>query len=263
MTDISKSQYDSSGWSASLYNKTAHPVLELLAPVPGERIIDFGCGSGEVTLELMKLVGSEGLVVGVDASEHMIKQAKANGVDHASVVDIQASELAQFDGDDQKYDAVFSNAVLHWCKKSPRGVLQNAKRVLKPGGRIAVEMGGFLNCIGVRSTIHHVLRGRGYDPVALDPWFFPTVEEYRELLISEGFKPITIELVPRITPLPEGVYGWLATFFRSSFLQGFSDELAEEIMREVEDLCRVDCQDVFGAWSVMYMRLRYLAVLEQ
>lgn len=74
---------DASGWSASLYNKNTSfvyspaftaPVLELLSAQPGERIIDFGCGSGEVTLEIKKRVeGAEGgLVVGLDFSESMV-----------------------------------------------------------------------------------------------------------------------------------------------------------------------------------------------
>ena len=94
-----------------------------------------------------------------------------------------------------KFDVVFTNAALHWCKRDPAGVLESAKRVLKPGGRIVGEMGGFLNCIGevpalrwervlmkrrqgVRSAIHRVLRERGYDPESLDPWYFPSMEDY-------------------------------------------------------------------------------------
>ena len=77
-----------------------------------------------------------------------------------------------------KFDAVFTNAALHWCKRDPSGVLEGAKRVLKPGGRIVGEMGGFMNCIGVRSAVHRVLRDRGYDPEDLDPWYFPSMEDY-------------------------------------------------------------------------------------
>ncbi|KAG6815978.1 hypothetical protein H0H87_009681 [Tephrocybe sp. NHM501043] len=184
---------DKSGWSASSYNKTAAfvysaafttPVLELLAAQPGERIIDFGCGSGEITLELQKHVASAsgGIVVGVDFSESMIAKAKKNGVEHAFVGDAQALELPEnMSGIEQKFDAVFSNAALHWCKRNPAGVLESAKRVLKPGGRIAAEMGGFLNCVGVRSAMHNVLRRRGYDPVPRDPWFFPSVEDYKKV----------------------------------------------------------------------------------
>jgi SAM-dependent methyltransferase len=97
-----------------------------------------------------------------------------------------------------RFDAVFSNATLHWCKRNPLGVLTGIQKVLKPGGRLALEMGGFTNCIGslfetaskrqpsfgvtgIRSTIHSVLRSKGHNPEALDPWYFPTGEEYSKV----------------------------------------------------------------------------------
>ncbi|KAG5648389.1 hypothetical protein DXG03_004963 [Asterophora parasitica] len=266
---------DASGWSASLYNKSVPfvysadftaPVLELLAAQPGERIIDFGCGSGEVTLELQKIVGRApgGVVVGVDFSESMIAKAKENGIQHAFVSDIQAldfpeSEKAQAE---QKFDVVFSNAALHWCKRDPLGVLQSAKKVLKPGGRIVAEMGGFMNCIGVRGALHRALKTRGYDPVERDPWYFPSMEDYAKLLVNAGFTPKHLSLTPRFTPLPTGLGGWLEVFARHSLLAGIPDEQAKEIIEEVLDSCRVDCQDESGKWAMVYMRLKFSAILE-
>lgn len=116
------------------------------------------------------------------------------------------------------YDAVFTNAALHWCKRNPRGVLESVKRILKPGGRFVGEMGGFMNCVGefyvgithdiiilimfskgVRSAIHATLKRRGYDPVPLDPWYFPSAEEYKSvslrsknLLLFFGSDPIVL-----------------------------------------------------------------------
>jgi len=176
-------QPDSSGWSASLYNKTASfvysatftaPVLELLSAQSGERILDIGCGSGELTLLLQDVVGQKdgGLVVGVDFSESMvsayhfvshdisaelttpqIEKAKANGVKHAFVADAQLLELPEDDPEVlERFDAVFSNATLHWCKRDPLGVLASVRKVLKPGGRFVVEMGGFMNCIGMLAS---------------------------------------------------------------------------------------------------------------
>lgn len=170
---------NASGWSSSLYNKHANfvysaaftsPVLELLAAKPGERIIDFGCGSGEVTLVLKNQVEAAqgGVVVGVDFSESMvcvvwrananqnftllpqIAQAKANGLEHAFVSDVQAlglpSHIAPLT---ERFDAVFTNAALHWCKSNPAGVLESVKKVLKKGGRFTGEMGGFMNIVGL------------------------------------------------------------------------------------------------------------------
>ncbi|KAH0586128.1 hypothetical protein J132_01411 [Termitomyces sp. J132] len=262
---------DQTGWSASRYNKTAAfvyspafttPILDILTAQPGERIIDFGCGSGEITLELQKCVTSVagGIVIGIDSSESMIAKAKQNGVENAFVGDIQALEFPDnIPNPGEKFDAVFSNAALHWCKRDPAGVLQSAKRILKPGGRIVAEMGGFMNCIGVRSTLYHVLRRRGYDPVSRDPWYFPSVEEYEKLLQAAGFQVKHISLNPRLTPLTGGAAEWLHLFVRNSFLGDLSDEEAQEIINEVAEICREDCQDKNGKWAMVYMRLRFLA----
>ncbi|CAA7260979.1 unnamed protein product [Cyclocybe aegerita] len=266
---------DSSGWSASQYNKTASfvyssaytsPVLDLLAAKPGERILDLGCGSGEVTIVLQKLVeqAEGGVVVGTDYSESMINKAKGNGIKHVFVADAQELELPQDNPSiPREFDAVFSNAVLHWCKRNPSGVLDGMRKVLKPGGRIAVEMGGFMNVIGIRSALHQILKSKGRDPEQCDPWYFPSVEEYEKLLVGAGFQVTHISLVPRFTPLSNGLYEWLNLFARQSFLGDFSDEEAGEVMREVVERCRTDCQDSNGNWAMMYTRLRFSAVLKE
>ncbi|KAJ7644351.1 S-adenosyl-L-methionine-dependent methyltransferase, partial [Roridomyces roridus] len=264
----SSPSYDAQGWSANLYNTSTSfvyspaytsAVLDLLASKPGEKIIDFGCGSGEVTIVLEEVVkrAPGGLVVAVDFSESMVEKAKAAGLEHVFVSDIQALAIP-FDPD-CKFDAVFSNATLHWCKRDPMGVLDSAKKVLKPGGRFVAEMGGAMNCIGIRSGLHTALRSRGHDPVPLDPWFFPSVEEYSKLLNEAGFEIKHISLTPRATPLPDGVKGWLNVFARKIFLKDFSDAEADEIIDEVTEMCRVDCMESSGAWSMMYTRLRFEA----
>ncbi|KAF9463006.1 S-adenosyl-L-methionine-dependent methyltransferase [Collybia nuda] len=265
---------DASGWSASLYNKSAPfvyspaftaPVLELLAAQPGERIVDFGCGSGEVTLEIKRIVEQSegGVVVGVDYSESMITQAKINGLQYAYVADIQVPDpMRDIPEAQEKFDVVFSNAALHWCKGNPAGVLANAKSVLKKGGRLVGEMGGFMNCIGVRAALHHVLRKRDHDPVSRDPWYFPSMEDYVKLLVTASFEPVHLSLTPRLTPLPAGLRGWLQVFARNTFFSGFPEEEAQLMMDEVEEICRVDCQDASGKWAMVYMRLRFCAILK-
>ncbi|KAJ7164697.1 S-adenosyl-L-methionine-dependent methyltransferase [Mycena crocata] len=265
---------DSTGWSAYLYNKSAAfvyppaftaPVLDILSAQPGEKIIDLGCGSGEVTVMLDKIVkrAPGGLVVAVDYSESMISKAKEAGLEHAFVSDIQALSIpmAGFNNGDPefKFDAAFSNATFHWCKRDPAGVLASVKKILKPGGRLVVEMGGAMNCIGIRSALHRVLKSRGHDPIPLDPWFFPSVEDYTKLLIAASFEPLQISLTPRVTPLADGIRGWLEVFARKSFLKDLPDGEATEIITEVEDICRVDCQDSSGNWAMMYTRLRFSA----
>jgi len=244
----------------------------LLAAKPGEKIIDFGCGSGELLQEIQRIVLADGdktgLAVGFDASESMIEKAKENGLENTFVSDAQAVSLPP-NLAAVKFDAVFSNATLHWCKRDPKGVLESAKKVLKKDGRFVAEMGGFMNCIGVRSAIHHVLSKRGYDPKVLDPWYFPSVAEYTKLLQEASFRPIHVSLNPRLTPLPTGgLHAWLQTFVRNSFLKDLSDEEAEEVIRDVVNICEVDCRDKGlsdegqEGWAMMYMRLRVVAVLE-
>ncbi|KAJ7134329.1 S-adenosyl-L-methionine-dependent methyltransferase [Mycena epipterygia] len=266
---------DPQGWSASLYNKSAAfvyspaftaPVLDLLSAQPGEKIIDLGCGSGEVTVVIDKIVKQApgGLVVAVDYSESMIAKAKEAGLEHAFVSDVQALDIPFNKNDPNfKFDAAFSNATLHWCKRDPAGVLESVKKILKPRGRLVVEMGGAMNCIGVRGGLHRVLKSRGHDPIPMDPWFFPSVEDYTKLLIAAGFEPLQISLTPRVTPLEDGIRGWLEVFARKSILKDFSDSEATEIIDEVEDVCRIDCQDTSGNWAMMYNRLRFSAVLKK
>ena len=133
--------------------------------------------------------------------------------------------------------------------------------------------------VGFRSAIYQVLKSRGYDPVQLDPWYFPSVEDYRkvwraitsildmafssvvQLLVAASFKPIHLSLTPRFTPLPGSLRGWLQAFTRDTIFAGFEDEEAEEMMEEVEEICQVDCQDGTGKWAIMYMRLRFSAIL--
>ncbi|EMD39718.1 hypothetical protein CERSUDRAFT_92213 [Gelatoporia subvermispora B] len=259
-------------WSAATYNKTAafvysaeftSPVLNLLEAKPGETIIDFGCGTGELTLQIQAQVGDAGAVVGVDNSASMIEKCKANGIVNAFVGDIQDLQLpaelplALHGG----YDAVFSNAAIHWCKRSPQGVLQSAKRLLKPGGRFVIEMGGHLNCVGLVGTLHEVLRSKGYKPEERNPWYFPTPEAYKNLLEAAGFDVQHVSLHPRRTPLSGTLVDWMRLFCRVSMFQGMSDEEAEDIMRRVEDICRVDCMDEQGKWWLMYSRLRVVAFL--
>ncbi|PPQ99187.1 hypothetical protein CVT26_014109 [Gymnopilus dilepis] len=263
---------DASGWSASLYNKNASfvyspafttYVLDLLSAQPGERILDLGCGSGELTANIQKIVEQKegGIVVGTDLSSSMLEKAKANGVKHAFIADAQDFELPKDRPEyPEQFDAVFSNAALHWCKRDPLGVLTSVRKVLKPGGRIAAEMGGFMNCVGVRAALHDVVRSKGRDPEEYDPWYFPSMEDYVKLLVTAGFEPTHISLTPRLTPLPTDMYDWLNTFARNTFLRDFSDEEASEIMREVQDRCRIDSRDASGKWALMYVRLRFSAI---
>lgn len=161
-----------------------------------------------------------------------------------------------------RFDKVFSNAALHWMKRSPSMVLSHIYSALRPGGSFAAELGGFMNCIALRGHLHTALRRRGFNPVHYDPWFFPSAAEYTELLQHAGFIVEHCELVPRLTPLPAqtGIKGWLHTF-AGPFLNVIDDvQDRENLVAEVQEALRPDCfHQKSSTWSVMYVRLRVLA----
>ncbi|KAH7320521.1 S-adenosyl-L-methionine-dependent methyltransferase [Rhizoctonia solani] len=258
-------------WSASLYNQHlsfvyadvhTKPVLELLAPQKGECILDMGCGSGEITVQLQNFVGEDGVVVGVDMSANMLEKAKDNGLRQLFQGDIQKLSLPN----DYKYltgsfDAVFSNATLHWCKKDPGAPVRAAKQALKPGGRFVGEFCGDSCAQEIRSMIYQALKARDLDPLTLDPWYLPSPEEYRRVLEAEGFKVEHISLNRRFFEFPGSLLGFIRTLYRDSFFAGMSDAEANGVMNEVCTLCEPRMKLQNGAWSGLYVTLRFSAVV--
>ncbi len=224
------------------------PVLELLAPQPSERILDLGCGDGALT---RTLVARGCKVVGVDSSPEQIAAAQALGLDAR----VMAGEELSFDGE---FDAVFSNAALHWMPDADR-VLAGVARALRPGGRFVAECGGD----GCVETIHGALiaalDARGLDGRAASPWYFPTVVEYASRLARAGFEVPEIRLFPRPTPLPGALGGWLATF-AESFTRVLPPEQRAAYLAEVEQRVRPALCDADGRWTADYVRLRFRAV---
>jgi trans-aconitate methyltransferase len=198
-------------WNAAQYAQQgrfvadlANGVLELLAPRPGERILDLGCGDGALTA---RIAGSGAQVVGVDASASMIEAAQALGLDAR----VANGEALPFDAE---FDAVFSNAALHWIPNQ-QAMLEGVHCALKPGGRFVAEMGGHGNIAAIRVALAGALRQWEIDATAMDSNFFPTDTQYRARLESAGFVVDEIALIPRLTRLPEsGMRGWLETFRR-------------------------------------------------
>jgi trans-aconitate methyltransferase len=221
------------------------PLIELLAPQPGERILDLGCGDGALSARLVD-AGCE--VVGVDASEEMVAAARARGL-NAVVVD--AREL-QFEA---QFDAVFSNAALHWMAELRR-VIAGVWRALKPSGRFVGEFGGRGNIAAIVKAVQAALLARGH--VIESPWFFPGPEEYRRLLETCTFAVDFIQLFHRPTPLPGEMAAWLETFahpFLSAVPAGERPALIDEIVESLRgDLC-----DENGKWWADYVRLRFSA----
>lgn len=225
------------------------PVLALLGPKPGERILDLGCGDGVLT---QKLVEAGADVVGIDADPAMVAAATAKGLD-ARLGDGCAL------GFDTAFDAVFTNAALHWMPDPP-AVAAGVFRALKPGGRYVGECGGFGNIAALRAGIRAVLMLKNYAIPARDPQFYATAEEFTEILCAAGFVDIDARLIARPTPLPTGITGWLQTF-RAGFLDTAGmprteqPAVAEEIQAFLEPILR----DSRGNWIADYVRLRFTA----
>ena len=247
------------GWNAGTYARNAGfvaelglPALELLAPRPGERVLDLGCGDGALTLALAAR-GAE--VVGVDASTDMVAATRARGLD-ARLLDGHALSLDATGG--QPFDAVFSNAALHWML-DPDAVIAGVARVLRPGGRFVGEFGGAGNVARIGRALVAALERRGLDGTAAWPWYFPDAEEYCARLTAGGFTVITAQLFERPTALPTGMAGWLAAF-AGPLMRHIREEERGDYLSEVVDSLKGTLQDGAGHWWADYVRLRFSAI---
>jgi trans-aconitate methyltransferase len=241
-------------WNAENYAHHARfvadlacPLIGLLGPKPGKMILDVGCGDGVLTAEIQRL-GVK--VIGVDGAPAMVEAAHKLGID-ARLMDAQTLDLPEC------FDAVFSNAALHWMPNAA-AVVQGVHRHLKAGGRFVGEMGGHGNVAAVVTAILAVLDRHGINGKALHPWYFPTAEEYAALLEGCGFLVTSIQLMARPTPLPTGIEGWLATF-AGPFLNAVDPCKHDQIVSEIRDLLKCSLCDREGRWTADYVRLRFVA----
>jgi len=223
------------------------PVVELLAPQPNERILDLGCGDGALT---EKLVAIGCAVVGVDGSREQIAAARARDLD-AHVMD---GERLTFDNE---FDAVFSNAALHWMKRADDAIA-GVWRALKPGGRFVAECGGDGCVAKIRTALAAALERRGIDAARINPWYFPTTEDYGGRLRAHGFAVRYIALIPRPTPLPGDITGWFETF-AESFTAALPVMQRAAFVDEVRERLRPELCNPEGQWTADYVRLRFAA----
>lgn len=243
-------------WNAHRYAERAAyvaelggPVVELLAPKPGERVLDLGCGDGTLTEAIGNLTGS---VVGVDASDAMVTAARARGVE----AHVMSGEALRFESE---FDAVFSNAALHWMR-DPRAVIAGVRRALVPGGRFVGEFGGAGNIARIVEAMEHGLSAVASTPRFENPWFFPRADEYRALLKAAGFTVMYIELFERPTPLEHGVRGWIEVF-QGALLDRMSGEDRAAFLATCEEYLRPHLFTAEGGWWADYVRLRFAATV--
>jgi trans-aconitate 2-methyltransferase len=248
-------------WNTSLYDKKhsyvfkfGEDVLNLLNPKPGEIILDLGCGTGHLT----NLIAKSGAgVYGIDSSVAMIEQAHINypGIKF-DVLDAVNFSL------DIKYDAVFSNAVLHWIPEREK-VIECIWNCLKQGGRFIAEFGGKDNVKFIVESIRKVLAENGYfQNISCINWYFPSIGEYSSLLEKHGFRVTSAFHFDRDTYLDEGidVVSWLEMFAKHIF-EGIDIGNKNKLVAQIKELL-VSTNFINGKWFVDYKRLRIAAVKE-
>lgn len=232
---------------ARFVSDLGRPVVDLLDPQPSEWILDVGCGDGALTEHL---VDAGCHVVAVDSSPEQVWAALERGLDAR----IEDARHLSFDG---LFDAVFSNAALHWIP-APKPVIAGIWDALKPGGRFVAELGGSGCVASIREAFALALADRGVDARTLDPWYFPTAEEYGVLLESQGFRIDVKMLFPRPTPLPSDIRSWLE-IFAQPFLSGVPEEKRLSLLDDVRSLLKPRILNESGVWVVDYVRLRVAA----
>ena len=235
-----KQEWDAARYQARHSYVFAHgaSLVELLDPRAGERILDLGCGAGQLTARIAES-GAE--VIGIDRSEQMIGEARRN----FPLLRFEVGDAANFTVG-APCDAVFSNAALHWVRDA-EGVADSVARALRTGGRFVVEMGGKGNVQGIIDVLREVA-----GPIET-PWYFPSVGEYASVLESHGFEVAFATLFDRPTQVEgeDGLEDWLKMFAGS---MAGSDEVRREVARRLRPKMFGD-----GVWTLDYRRLRAIA----
>lgn len=237
------------GENGAFVHGMAGGVVEWLAPQLAERILDLGCGDGQLTA---RLAATGAQMQGVDASPQMVSAARGRGV----CADEASAESLPYDSG--AFDAVFSNAALHWMRDHD-AMMAEVHRVLKPGGRFVAEMGGHGNIAAIRVALIAVLERHGLGDLEDDVNYYPTSEAYARRLERHGFRVEQMALIPRPTPLPpSGMEGWLRTF-RAGVLERVPGSLRDRVVTETVELAAHALRDEAGNWVADYVRLRFVA----
>jgi len=237
------------GKDAAFVHELAAGVLEWLAPQPGERILDLGCGDGQLT---QRIAAAGALVTGIDASPEMAAAARSRGIA------AEAGTAEELPYPDRTFDAVFSNAALHWMRGQDE-MMDQVRRVLRPGGRFVAEMGGHGNIAAIRIAFAAVLTRHDFAGLGDRGNYYPTPESYTRRLQHHGFSVERMIHFPRPTPLGEGgMQAWLCTFCRGA-LNALPEPFRETVVKETAALLAPVLRDEEGKWTADYVRLRFIA----
>ncbi len=249
-------------WNAKAYDrdnsfvwKYGAEVIALLDPASGERILDIGCGTGHLTAQIAER-GAE--VTGIDLSAEMIEQARRLYPN----IRFEIADGTSFSFDEE-FDAVFSNAAIHWMKDQ-HALAASVNRALKPGGRFVAEFGGKGNLSRFHGAVRETLAGRGYDAERLrESKYYPSIGEHASLLEQHGFRVTYAKHFDRPTPLDGGEAGlenWLNVFV-NNFLDAVATEDRAAVVEEIHARLRHDFYRD-GTWNADYRRIRIVAVKE-
>ncbi|MCT2538169.1 methyltransferase domain-containing protein [Aquibacillus koreensis] len=246
-------------WNAKLYDgkhsfvsEYGNELVEMLGAKPGEEILDIGSGTGDLANEISEHRAN---VVGIDQSADMVKQA----VEKYPHLQFFVKDILDLD-DMEEYDAIFSNATLHWVKQ-PEQALRRMYTTLKTGGRFVAEFGGKGNIEAISNEIIRESEKMGMDyNEQLFPWYFPSIAEYTTLMERVGFHVVFAQHIDRPTPLEgeDGLRNWIQMFAGGMFANQPSEQKARIISEVEKNLREVLYQN--GTWYADYKRIRVVGL---
>ena len=242
-------QYDTLAYHehASYVSALATPLVDLLAPKARESILDVGCGDGTLAEKIMQ---SGAHVRGIDLSTEMVDAAKNRGID---VTQMSVTDMPYVD----EFDAIFSNATLHWVKAYDSAI-EKIYQALKQGGRFVAEFGAEGNIATIIDAMQRVFEANPNYGTFINPWYFPSVKSYQEALEKAGFHVKQIEKIERKTDIDD-IENWLK-LFANGICAHLDESEQKTFFQEVKAILEKKLYNERNGWHADYVRLRLKAI---